>query len=234
MKFGIIISIYKRPDGNSPAYLKRCILSILNQKYTDYKCFVIGDKYEGDDSEIRNLIPKNFYYENRKEAPERQKYTGKILWHCGGLQSTLYGINLALNEGIDNLILLDYDDYWMSNHLYFLNENFPFAWACTKSTYPKQGREYLPIYKGDLKVVDMLPVYKGVVKSSVCWNHSLIPLLPRNVYEEDKNPNEPSDADLWLRMGKYIKENNLKSIFINELTCYHDTQGYALKTFKTK
>ena len=48
-KIGIVISTYQRPDGRTPELLSRCLNSVKDQKYQNYKVFLIGDKYEDND-----------------------------------------------------------------------------------------------------------------------------------------------------------------------------------------
>jgi 3-oxoacyl-[acyl-carrier-protein] synthase-3 len=45
-KFSIVIPTYQRKDGSTPFYLKRCLDSIFKQDYSNFKIFIIGDKYE--------------------------------------------------------------------------------------------------------------------------------------------------------------------------------------------
>jgi hypothetical protein len=54
-----------------------------------------------------------------------------------------------------------------------------------------------------------------------------IPLLYRDIYDLTNTVGLPADADLWERTREYIQNNNLKSYFINKLTCRHDEEGYS-------
>ena len=58
-------------------------------------------------------------------------------------------------------------------------------------------------------------------------NFKRIPLLYRDLYELTNKVELPADADLWERTKDYIKKNNLKSFYINKLTCRHDEEGYS-------
>ena len=49
IKFGVVISTYQRPDGKTPQYIKRAIESVLSQKHTNWKIYLIGDKYNDND-----------------------------------------------------------------------------------------------------------------------------------------------------------------------------------------
>jgi glycosyltransferase involved in cell wall biosynthesis len=85
-KLAIVISTYYRPDDKTKEYLYRCLESIVNQTYTNYKIFLIGDKYEKPDEVIdiiNNLSITQIHFENLPEAKERDKYSGNILWSYG-------------------------------------------------------------------------------------------------------------------------------------------------------
>ena len=223
MKIGIVIPTYRRKDGKSPALLRRCVESVTAQTYQNYKLFIIGDHYEND-AEILPIIPKNAIYENMPYAKERDIYSGHQLWCSGGGHSYRYALRKLIAAGYDYLISLDHDEWWRPDHLQLLYENMPFAWACTKST--QIGNKFLPNIETDKKVIPFLPKPSGVIHSSVCWNHSLLPLMSRNVFEET-GVVVPGDVDLWKRMAVYIKERGLRSIFINELTNFRDSAQYA-------
>jgi hypothetical protein len=60
-------------------------------------------------------------------------------------------------------------------------------------------------------------------------NFKKIKLRHRNVFEETGKIGLPGDADLWERTREYLIKNNLKSIFINKLSCRHDEEGYEYK-----
>jgi glycosyltransferase involved in cell wall biosynthesis len=230
IKFGIVISTYKRKDGKTPFYLNRTLESIFKQTYQNFKVFLIGDRYEDDDE--FNLYGQQFdtnkiYKVNRMFAEERDVYTDKmILWKYGGCSSFNHGIDVAINEGIDYIIKLDHDDWFEPTHL----ENFKKCidetnadFMCSKSTHI---HGVLPGIKSDKKFVEFLPGSMGLVKSSHCMNYKTIPLRSRNLYKETNVSQLPGDADLWNRIRTHIEENNLKSYMINEITCHHDTEGY--------
>jgi len=230
--FAIIIPTFQRSDGKTPAYLRRALASLLHQTHTDFKVYLIGDKYENNEEFIN--IAKGFpgelmYFENLSNAVEREKYANnkEALWCSGGVNATNYGIQKAISENLQYVCLLDHDDYWAPNHLAILNgiiRTNKVDWICTKTSvgngvfFPKN------INSRD-RLVNFLPLPCGVIKSSVCYNVSTIPIFPRDVFEETGIA-IPADADLWKRSAEYIQKNNLKSFYINEHTCIHDTEGY--------
>lgn len=232
-RFAIIIPTYKRPDCKTPFYLNRALNSILNQSYTNYKVYLIGDKYIDDtefDSFGEEFSSDNFYKENLSVAKERDNYTNReVLWKYGGCNATNYGIDLALEDDIDYICMLDHDDRWTPNHLKNFNEliqthNVP--WLCSRSTY-LHGT--LPNIKTDERFIPFIPSPTSLVKSSACINQKMIPIRIRNVYEETGKVGRSGDSDLWERVSKYMKENELKGYLINEVTCHHDEEGYSRK-----
>lgn len=238
-KIGIVISTYQRPDGNTPKLLSRCLNSIKEQKYQNYKVFLIGDKYE-DEEEFDKLgvdiiDSEKIYKRNLEFAEEREKYldTNKnALWSYGGCNASNTGIDKALeNTEISYICRLDHDDYWGPLHLSnFINliEKISPDWMCSVSTY---NNGYLPNIPNKYETIPFLPGHALCIKSSTCINQRTIPLRTRDLYKETGKVGLPGDADLWERTSKYIKENSLLSVAINELTCFHDEEGYT-KTIK--
>jgi len=230
-KLAILIATYRREDGRSKSYLRRSLQSVKNQTYSDYKVFLIGDKYETP-SEVLETIEElgieNIEFENLSEAKERSKYTGDNLWFYGGVNALNYGIKKAISEGFEYICHLDHDDWWYDNHLDLINQcinETESDWMCTKSTYMDPDR-FLPRIYTENKYFHILPRESSLIHSSVCMNFKSIPLFYRDIYEETGHVGLPTDADLWERCRDYINENNLKSTMINELTCRHDEEGY--------
>lgn len=233
MIIAIVIPTYYRKDGSTFELLTRALQSIKNQKYNNYHVFLIGDRYENN-SEFEHLATSiisddQITYINLNVAEERDNYNDKYaLWSYGGVNATNIGIKLALNIGYKYICHLDHDDWWYDDHLSLINdciESTNCDWVCTKSTFAHKNR-YLPTINTNENIVSFLPVAAGLIHSSTCVNFKTIPLLYRDIYKETGSVGQPSDADLWIRMGEYIKNNNLKSYHINKLTCRHDEEGF--------
>jgi hypothetical protein len=231
MKIAISIPTYKRSDGKTPFYLQRALNSIFTQYHYDFKVFVIGDHYE-DEDELESII--SIYPEshllcfNLNKAMERSKYSNRkdILWTCGGVFAHNYMTDIILNEGFDYICHIDHDDYWEPRHLQVINEVITKTkadWVCTMSTFKS---DIIPIVDSSDFIIPYLPKGCHLINSSTCYNYKTIPLRYRNVYEETGSI-YPSDADLWDRIGNYISENKLTSYVINELTCYHEEEGFT-------
>jgi glycosyltransferase involved in cell wall biosynthesis len=230
MKIGIVIPTYQKINGTTPSLLTRALKSIKNQTHTDYKVFLIGDKYENDNEFIElatSIIDGDrIYYKNLSIAVEREKYSigSNQLWCAGGVNATNWGIEKSISEGINYICHLDHDDYWESNHLEVINkvlEERDAAFVYTCSTYINQG--ILPQVVADGSVVSNLPGPACLIHSSVCMNFNTIPIRYRDVFSETGNA-YPADADLWSGVANYIRENGLNSFLVKKLTCNHQTE----------
>jgi glycosyltransferase involved in cell wall biosynthesis len=232
MRIGITIATYQRKDGKTPEYLNLLLESIYAQTYQDFKIYLIGDKYENMDewcSIIRKYSGYHLCAINLNHADERDKYNDNyILWHCGGVFASNFGANLALSEGIDFICHIDHDDYIDRIHLEKVNkaiEEVKADWICSKSEYVGS---ILPVVEASTwEFLPFLPLPGGIVNSSVCYNYRKIPFRYRDTYAEFGTA-IPSDADLWQRCSEFIKENSLISCLINQVTCYHQEEGYVL------
>ena len=227
MKISVVIATYRR--GNNLDHLKKTLKSVFDQTHQDFKIYLIGDRFEGED-EIKDLIlnfdKDKIYFENLQVAMERDFYDNKqILWLYGGCNARNRGIEISLSEGNDYICHLDHDDIWDSDHLEMVNkciEETGSDWMCSKSKYKREEiliDMILPIIDSDDEFIDFLPVPHGIVHSSVCINFKKVPLRYRDIYRETGSPGDPSDADLWKRCSDFIVSNNLKSTLINKLTC---------------
>jgi len=230
MKLGIIIATYQRSVGNTPYLLSRALESIKNQTYQDYTLIIIGDKYD-DNDEFESIcrdanLGDKLIFKNLPFAKEREKYAlgSAELWNSGGTYAYNYGIDVALKHGLTYVCHLDHDDYWHPQHLEIINHTIEItqdaAFIYTCGTY---YNSYLPKVILNNEIIERPPIPIQTIHSSVCINHSKIPLLYRDVYEETGQI-APSDADMWVRISEYIKINNLKSYLIPTLTCYHPTE----------
>ena len=232
--FAVVITTYQRKDGTTPHVLKRALNSVFNQDYENFKIFVIGDKYENnlEFESIFNRYPKDkIYYENLPFAKERDKYTDKwLIWKYGGCFANNYGINKSIENGYEYICHLDHDDEWYPDHLSSLNSAIvktKSLWLCTKSEYV--FNMVLPSIHSNDELIDFYPIPEGLIHSSTCINFKKIPLRHRNIFEETGVSGLPGDADLWLRISNYLKENNLNGILINKITCKHIEEGYERK-----
>lgn len=231
MKIGIVINTYKKPG--SKELLTRAINSVLQQTYTNWKIYLVGDAYE-DEHEFKScakLIPiDKVYYTNLPVSVEREKYLNvdpQKLWCCGGVTARNHGINIAIDE-VEWICHLDHDDYWDTNHLQLIVDTImscddKLSFVHTLGTYFGSYLPYIPIEQGNVAYVTS-PRPGNVIHSSVCINHKKIPLIYRDVFQEIGQV-EPADADLWTRISTFLIHNNLYAVIIPKLTVYHPTEG---------
>lgn len=225
MKLGIVIPTYQRGDGTTPSLLTRALNSIKNQTHSDYKVFLIGDKYD-DDDEFTQLATgiidiDKIYYENLSVAVEREKYPigSSQLWCSGGVNATNYGIEKCLSDGIEYIFRLDHDDWWEPNHLEkILNAililGSEYIFFATKSNHIKN--QILPRKSNG---GDYYPSSGDLVHSSICIKFSDIPLRYR-----DTSWINSSDADFWERLTNYMAEIGKRGYLVNSVTCNHITE----------
>ena len=228
--FAIIIPTYQRPDGRTPVLLKRALDSVFAQSYTNFKIYLIGDKYE-DEQELSNLISqypqKQIYYENLPIAKERSKYSmgSRELWCSGGVNATNYAIEKAMADRLQYACFIDHDDVWLPDHLQTVHdviEQTSARWLCTKTAV--NSLYFYPNITTENPMIEFLPLPEGVIKSSVCFDLQLIPTRFRDVLAETGTL-YPADADLWRRMREFITAFKLKSYYINTLTCTYLSGG---------
>jgi len=225
--FGIILPTYNRKDGKIPFLLKRTLDSIFAQTYKDFKIYLIGDNYTPEEELVKvlsNYPSELIYYENLPVAIEREKYLNYplALWSAGGTNATDHGIAKAESDDIQYICLIDHDDVWLPNHLQIIHEAILVTnaqWFCTKTKIGNLDT-YLPKINTNRPIVEFPPTPKGLIKSSVCFDIKAIPLKVRDVFAEE-GETCPGDADLWKRSAKYIKENNLRSYYLNTHTCIY-------------
>jgi virginiamycin A acetyltransferase len=238
MKLGIVIATYQRLDGSTPSLLKRAIESIKKQTYQNYTLIIIGDKYE-DNNEFEIIcsdvdLKDKIIYKNLPIAKEREKYPmgSKELWSAGGVNARNYGIDLGLKLGLEYICHLDHDDYWHSQHLEIINHTIELTKdASVINTCSTYFDSYLPRVELTNEILPSEVKPGGFIHSAVCINHKNIPLKYRDVFEET-GKEYAADADMWVRIGEYVKENKLKTYQITSLTCFHPTEGINQKPFK--
>lgn len=235
MKIAVTIATYKRSDGKTPFYLKRCLDSVFSQSFRDFKVFLAGDMYDDVREWERLITPyegSRFYSVNFPTPGEREKYKNdkRALWCTGGTKACNKVIDVALDQEYEYVCHLDHDDYWAVDHLRHINnciETLGADWVCTRSTYGK-GTVVLPQGVYEQRMVPFLPVPGGVINSATCYNYKTIPLRGEDTVET-RGIAIPADADLWDRMRKYMEENGKKGYLVNLVTCFHAEEGYTYR-----
>lgn len=232
MKISIVIATYRRSDGKSPLYLKRCLDSVFSQTYKDFVVYLVGDKYEnvGELNDLLASYPTDrLIFENLPYAKEREKYANDrmTLWGYGGINAMNHGIKKSLADSIDYVCHLDHDDFWEPNHLQSLVEciiSTGAVVAYTKSTYMSRG--ILPSVADSAGLyIEQIPFPGQFIHSSICIDFKRVPFMYRNALEEEGIQNCTGDGDLLGRIMKFLPTTAMKSYLINLVTCHHDSEG---------
>lgn len=236
MKIGISIATYFRANGSTKRLLTRCLESIKNQTHQDYMVFLIGDKYEDPNEFIElatSIIPTDkIIYGNLENAIEREKYPNDKLnlWMCGGVNAKNHANTIAKNY-VEYCCQLDDDDYFLENHLECINtvietkNNPSFIHTLSKHL----NHDPFPGIGVDNTIIERYPEPCNMTHSSVCFSLLKIPLKYRDVYMETGQA-WPADADMWERVTKYCKNNELTSYCVKTVTCVHDSEQSILKS----
>ena len=225
MKLAIVMSTFYKKDGSTLNHLLRALNSIKNQIHKDYFVYLIGDDYLKNDelmSASKTIDADKIKVVNLPIALERSKYTGRELWVCGGCNAYNFAIDLAKKDNLNYICHLDHDDYWSENHLSEVNnviEKFNTNFVCTLS---KTKIKTLPEVIEKEKYINFIPEANKLTHSSSCVNFSYFKMNYRNMVEEFKKT-YPSDADLWNRIGSYLKDKGETGILINEITTFKDS-----------
>ena len=232
IKLGIVISTYQRPDGKTPELLTRALKCVLNQSYSNWKVFLIGDNYKDNNefTKLTSLIPESKIISlNLPISPERQRYPhgGVNLWHSGGSTASTIGIELAVNTGYDYVCHLDHDEIWENNHLEVIAkgiEDTNALFLYTKGIH-YDGRE-LPTINSKELYIKQRALAAHTINSTTCINYRAIPLRRRDplyFYGEK----DAGDAAFLKRVNPLLETSQKDSILINKVTVVHDQEGYT-------
>jgi len=233
-KLAIVVTTYYRPDGKTFSYIKNTLQSVFNQTYKNWKIYLIGDNYK-DKAEFEQIIklcpPNKTLPINLPVAVERKRYPkgGEDLWHSGGAHGTNIGIEYAINEGYDYICKLDHDDIYFPDHL----ETLATAIETTQSPFLYTKSKYLngvlPRQNPPELYTNLPPTPINIINSSTCINYRIIPLRRRDpLYFYGRR--EPGDINFYNRVNPWMKQHDLKPVFINKLTVDHFEEGYTRNT----
>lgn len=226
MKIAITITTFKRPDGRTPEFILRTLDSVKGQSHTDYKVYLIGDKYEDHEEFLtftKCIDTDKIYYENLGYAAERDIYLNDAekLWCSGGVNATNYAISRAISDGYEYICHLDHDDCWLSNHLEeisnFIENNNGYDFIATKTNY--LGLYTVPKFANANS--DYFPIAGDITHSATCVNFVKVNLRYRDVFKET-GVVYPADADLWKRITDYMIDNKQKGYLLDKTTVIYD------------
>lgn len=102
--------------------------SLLNQTYTNWKLFIVGDGFEPEEELVdllkEKLKPSQYTFKNLSEPGERGKIDPKYLRNSAGGKAKNEAIKLAKAEGYEYFASIDHDDVWKPEHLMSMMKAF--------------------------------------------------------------------------------------------------------------
>lgn len=254
IRFGIVLATFKlKEDGNvhtarakyanSIDFLKDSIGSIKDQSFKNWKLYIVGDAYEGD-QEVKDLLssllkPEQYSYHNLSKPGERDddSLTSEEKWMTGGITAMNKGLSMADKDGIKYIARLDHDDKWKPNHLeliakaysQFPDVGFVYTQARKKIDAPSSNKKYMfmPEEKETLDVNNKAYVAGQTAHASVSWRPDVIGKFRYRGAKDQKNT-EPKnsktlggDVDMFRRVMDKIKQSDdIKYMYIPTLTTY--------------
>jgi predicted O-methyltransferase YrrM len=236
VEFAIVVATYPRADGSTPRYMKRCMESIDQQKYSKWKLYLVGDDYQSEEElfgYIKHLSDENkckVVIINNDDAERKYITNKKKLWCIAGAGSMNVGLDAARKDGATHYVHLDDDDYWTPEHLllnaYVYNEYPDCVFTVCKSTY---GTQFLP-YKiiHEIRPDEVLPTPGGMIHSAFSFRCDIIPTKYFTTHEEEKIT-DPADFMMLREINIFIRTNKMySSIYIPWLTVHHDEEGTSI------
>ena len=220
---GIYIATYQRADGSTPLKLAKALQSVINQTYTRWHVYLVGDCYDNpkEFKKLASLLPSNQCTTfNMSEPGERGKVQPvNKLWGCAGSTAMNKGIELGQEDGRVWMAHLDDDDFWDGDHLSLLVraiKQFPEAtFVFTQAQFG--GTPRFPTSKFTQPVLNEQPMGgRKLIHSAMCMNVT----EHKERYRTDHN--WYSDADLWERVNK---EPGFASAFVSVVTVHHLSEG---------
>jgi glycosyltransferase involved in cell wall biosynthesis len=226
------MATFHRKNGKSKDYLTRSLNSILNQTYKHWTIIIISDKYEPEHeldqiiSDFRKKTTNQIYYLSNAN-PERLIINNRDkLWRVAGATSMNMGLQFCRKNNLPYYCHLDDDDYWSKDHLEHINNIYMNHKNCvftsSKSTF---FNRYLPNLNVNADSIIYPPTPQGMIHSSLSFRCDLINVSYFTSTNE-ANIAYPSDYLLLSEIKTFLDNNKQYiSIFINKLTCFHDTEG---------
>ncbi|MDC1265606.1 glycosyltransferase family 2 protein [Flavobacteriaceae bacterium] len=182
------------PLFNKEHFIKKTLLSVLNQTFSDFEVLLINDGSTDGSLDIVNSFDD-----------ERIKlYTTE---NKGVSHARNYGVSKSTS---DLIAFLDADDLWESNHLenlYTLHTSFPncglYATAYYKQFFngKKMNAHFNGVSTGHFGIID--DYFLASTKDSIAWTSAI--LIPKKTFQKiggfDEEMRSGQDTDLWVRIA---------------------------------
>ena len=134
INFGVCITTYKIGEGThaaddrrknhmtTPKVLEEALRSIKDQKFKNWKVYLIGDAYPKEEwPEIeklaKSIVGDNLFTHNLGKPGERDKWPSEIVHKTGGNTAANIAIAQMKSDGVSHFCRLDHDDAWKVDHL---------------------------------------------------------------------------------------------------------------------
>ena len=182
------------PLFNKEQFIKKTLLSVLNQTFSDFEIIIINDGSTDKSVEVVNSFDDN-----------------RIILYTTKNKGVSHARNFAISKANSDLIaLLDGDDQWEPNHLenlYKLYTNFPHC-GLYATAYHKQffnGKKMKAHFNGvssdHFGVIE--DYFLASIIDSIAWTSAV--LIPKKTILEiggfDEEMRSGQDTDLWVRIA---------------------------------
>jgi len=244
--FAIVVATYRRSNGKTLTYLRRCLESIMKQTHTRWDLFLIGDKYEPEGELLAFLkdfgkqMAQNalFYLNNTIVERDVIKDDPLQLWCCAGANSMNIGLALARRKGYKYYAHLDDDDYWTPEHLEEIAKIYAAypkcVFVCMKASVDG-AEKTLPITVPSTPEVfenNILPTPCSMVHSAFSFRMDVVPFYYRTnlnpILNEllGEDPIRAADGMMLHNIRMFVQNSNgaHTAIYVPKLTCYHDIE----------
>ena len=254
LKIGIVIATHKIDNArsnymDSPSVLRECLKSISGQTFENWKIFIVGDCYDGDE-EIKKVMEEcvkgKYEYHNLSNPGERDldipTNEKKI---TGGTTAWNKGLVMAEKAGMDIIAKIDHDDKWKNNHLMCLAKAYTqypeAAFVFTKAAKKPIGGGtskrilYYPNQTSIKTVEEDNHFAKGgdTSHSAISWRNlpGIKGIRYRSAIDQKKTEPKrsevmPVDADIYSLIKKIIEDKGYKYVYVPELTSlYRNSEG---------
>lgn len=203
----IVIPLY-----NKEKHIKKTVLSVLDQTFTNFEIIVINDG--STDNSLKTLMT----IKDKRLCVFTTKNQGVS-------KARNFGISKAKGKFI---AFLDADDVWLNYHLEDLKnlqEQFPDCGLYCKAYYKKYGRLKIPsryntIPNNTLWTGIIDDYFKASIINSIAWTSAVMAtkevLEQLNGFDKNITLGAGEDTDLWIRIAlKY------KVAFSNKVSAIH-------------
>ena len=186
------------PLFNKEQFIKKTLLSVLNQTFSDFEILLINDgSTDGSVDVVNSFNDKRIIL-----------YTTK---NKGVSHARNYGVSKSIS---DLIVFLDADDLWEYNHLENLHRlytSFPncglYATAYSKQFFngKKMKAQFNGVSSDHFGVID--DYFSASTIDSIAWTSAV--LIPKKTFLEiggfDEEMRSGQDTDLWIRIA--LKES---------------------------